>query len=198
MRRAPISYKAVGVATVRPRVLLVRGAFVVLLIVSVAWAAVIDVVLGSSLATYRGILLALTPVFVIAVVALRVAIQSRVVLCVSVATAMMCIYIVFVPWNDRKRFVDCLSKVRVDMRVDDVEGVMAGYIKGVGSEWYADSGRWGDVGGAEGGRATILDERSCANCTIVYRWSATDSHNADWGMVVFENGKVVNVEFLPD
>jgi hypothetical protein len=88
-------------------------------------------------------------------------------------------------WNTRKPFLIELGHVRIGMTAQEVDGVMNRYIKGSG---IAPVGRFGSD---ENGQLMLKE-------SIVYRHSNDGAFNADWGVVTFKDGKVTNVEFLPD
>lgn len=126
------------------------------------------------------------------------------------------IVLVLTPWHPRKRFVRDLDSVRPGMTVDEVEAILGKYVKGSG--WAVPAGPPPPVRGPDdpvdedaARRASEAqaayespaypagDARAHATGTMTYRWCTTGAaFNADWGQVTFEDGRVVQVEFLPD
>ena len=89
------------------------------------------------------------------------------------------------------------------MTVDEVERVMGGYMEGTGLSWPP---IWNDepmgfasLAPATSGAVTKgKDGMMELAGSKVYRHSNDGAYNADWGVVRFENGKVIAVEFMPD
>jgi hypothetical protein len=111
-----------------------------------------------------------------------------------VAALAALVTLIFMPWHPRKRFVRDLYSLDGGMTVDEVEAVMSGYMKGAGKKWVVP-----DVS-----EASVVapaypagDERAHATGTMTYRWDDSD-YDSDWGQVTFADGRVVNVQFLPD
>ena len=108
-----------------------------------------------------------------------------------------------VPWNSRKPFLRDFEKVRVGMSVPEVEAIMGGYMKGTG--WPALPGA-DESGGTltEVGSGVTMDTAIDHNGeieikdSITYRHSNEGAFNSDWGVVKFEDGKVVGKRFMPD
>lgn len=89
-----------------------------------------------------------------------------------------------VPWTPRKPFLQDLRRVQVGMKEQQVEAIMGKYIGGTGWPAYASPT-------VEDGELELVGAR-------VYRHSNHGNYNADWGIVRFENGRVVKTEFSPD
>lgn len=93
------------------------------------------------------------------------------------------------PWHPRKRFVRDLMSVRPGMVAADVERVMGKYIAGPGRKWFP----------GVPDETPIVSERAPPDGTVIYRWNDHDaSYDADWGLVTYSNGRVVEVEFSSD
>jgi hypothetical protein len=77
-----------------------------------------------------------------------------------------------VPWNSRKRFLRDLNRIKPGMSLTDVEVMMSPYVPSNSPELHP----------------------------RLRTWSHSDSpaFNSDYGIVYFEQGGVVRVEFLPD
>jgi hypothetical protein len=86
----------------------------------------------------------------------------------------------FIPWTSRKPFLRDLYAIRPGMTVEEVRKRMAGYMEGTGIT-MPNTNQEFTVGGA-----------------LVFRHSNDGAFNADWGIVSFQNGKVVSVQFDPD
>ena len=134
--------------------------------------------------------------------------------CAAVWTVV--VVLVLTPWHPRQRFVRDLDSVRPGMTVDEVEAILGKYVKGSG--WVIPAGPPPMVRGpddpvdedaarraAEAQAAYVPpaypagDERAHATGTMTYRWCTTGAaFNSDWGQVTFKDGRVVQVEFLPD
>lgn len=96
--------------------------------------------------------------------------------------------ITLVPWFPRKRFVFTLQRVQPGMTVEQVDALMAGYLRGAGAKWQVDG-------------AAANPERLTADGsgTLVYRWNDHDGdYDSDWGVVTIAAGRVSKVEFMPD
>ena len=97
----------------------------------------------------------------------------------------------------RKRFLTDLSRISIGMSETDVRVIMAVYKEG--TDLPADiqtvtdlgSGKTYDVGSGTGNEHALKK-------TIVFRHSNHWLYNADWGIVQFENGRVISVDFSPD
>jgi hypothetical protein len=109
----------------------------------------------------------------------------------------------YADWNSRRPFIRDLLRIRTGMTVADVEAIMSGYMKGTGLSWppiWDDKPKgFNSVSPATSG-AVIKGENGEMKLagSLVYRHSTDGAYNADWGVVGFENEKVITVEFLPD
>ena len=106
-----------------------------------------------------------------------------------------------VPWNSRKVFLRDLDRVRPGMTVEDVESIMGSYMKGTG--WPAGPAASSDTLTEVGTDITLKTSVSRSgqleiDDSIVYRHSNDDAFNSDWGIVQFNDGKVVQTTFMPD
>ena len=92
----------------------------------------------------------------------------------------------FVDWNSRKPFLKDLYTVQEGMTPAQVEQIMSGYRVGGGSPFF-------------GGPETELDEQGeIVTGGITYLHTDKGWGDSDWGVVLFEHGRVVRVEFLAD
>ncbi|MCP4536368.1 MAG: hypothetical protein GY832_04405 [Chloroflexi bacterium] len=92
----------------------------------------------------------------------------------------------FVDWNSRKPFLKDLYTVQEGMTPAQVEQIMGGYRAGGGSPFF-------------GGSETELDEQGeIVTGGITYLHTDEGWGDSDWGVVLFEHGRVVRVEFLAD
>jgi hypothetical protein len=111
-----------------------------------------------------------------------------------------------IPWNSRKIFLRDLDRIDLGMTVTEVDKIMGGYIKGVGSKWQIPdqtSGRSSllhDVGSGRSFPTDVDDDGEWKFVdSIVYRHSANDGRfDSDWGVITFRDDRVVSVQFLPD
>lgn len=116
--------------------------------------------------------------------------------------ATMLLVVWLVPWTSRKRFLGDFYKVRLGMSVAECESIMRGYMKGTGWPALPGSRSGGSLADLSSGSTFVTSvsangELVLEGC-IVYRHSNDGSYNSDWGVVKILDGKVVNVEFLPD
>jgi hypothetical protein len=86
----------------------------------------------------------------------------------------------FVDWNTRKPFLRALDRVTVGITEVQADEIMDGYIKGVSPMAQVD-----EQGGVDWG-------------TVSYRHTTEAWGNVDVGVLVFQNGRVVRVDFCPD
>jgi hypothetical protein len=106
-----------------------------------------------------------------------------------------------VPWNSRKVFLRDFDKVRVGMTVEEVEAVMGKYIKGTG--WPAGPSTTRQVLTEVGTGISMKTYESPTGelgiqDSVVYRHSNDGAFNSDWGIVRFQEGRVVWKDFMPD
>lgn len=108
--------------------------------------------------------------------------------------------LLFVPWTSRQIFVKDLNSVRPGMTTVQVEAMMGRYMKGTGWPGF-DHGGGGltdlGTGSTNKMKPSNSGEIELDNA-LVYRHSNEGEYNSDWGIVHFQNGRVVNVEFSPD
>jgi hypothetical protein len=107
----------------------------------------------------------------------------RVLVLVAFVAAMGILY--KIQWNTRKPFLIDLSRVQIGMTAEEVDRVMGNYINGSGI------GPVGPFGADENGELKLSDK-------LIYRHSNDGAFNADWGVVELKNGRVSDVDFLPD
>jgi len=91
----------------------------------------------------------------------------------------------FIDWNSRKPFLKDFYRIREGMTPAQVEQIMGDYMKG---------------GGAPLGspRTELNEQEEIVTGTVTYRHTDEGWGNSDWGVVTFEDGRVVEIEFLPD
>jgi hypothetical protein len=161
--------------------------FLLCLIGFIGLAVLCDLVLGITFHELARVFVFLAflslPALVMALVSRRLWTLTAYVAGVTIVVA-----IVATPWNARKQFVWDLYSVRQGMSVDEVEAVMGGYIKGMGTKF-----------GESRAEYPIDAKRNAATGTMTYRWNDSDACcDADWGQVTFQQGRVVKVEFISD
>ena len=86
----------------------------------------------------------------------------------------------FVDWNTRKPFLRALDRVTAGITEAQADEIMDGYMKGISPMAQVD-----EQGGVYWG-------------TVNYRHTTEAWGNVDVGVLVFQNGRVVRVNFLPD
>lgn len=92
-------------------------------------------------------------------------------------------------WHPRKAFVRDVQSVEVGMTVDEVEGILGGYLKGPGAKFLQPTPPEYPAG----------ERRTRATGVMIYRWNDTDgAYDADWGLVKFVDGRVTHRELLAD
>jgi hypothetical protein len=87
--------------------------------------------------------------------------------------AMVAIYVT--NWDSRKPFLTNLFRIEPGMTVAQVDQLMAGYF-----------------------RSPATPGQLSADGRITYRHTDEGWGDSDWGLVTFQNGRVSQVEFLPD
>jgi len=109
----------------------------------------------------------------------------------------------FIPWTPRTRFLRDLDRVHSGMTRNEVESIMGKYVHGTGwptnpfpnaKQQLADvnSGKVYSTVDNASGEMEVKD-------SIVYRHDVHDGrYNSDFGVVKFQNDRVVSVDFLPD
>jgi hypothetical protein len=96
----------------------------------------------------------------------------------------------FVDWNSRKPFLRDLYRVQEGMSLEQVEEIMGEYMGGA----CCPAEPLGLSDGQEAGEA----EQMAPPDRLVYRHTNEGWGDSDWGEVHFENGRVVEVQYLPD
>jgi len=116
--------------------------------------------------------------------------------------------VLVIPWdalfeNSRRRFLADLYSIEPGMTLEQVEGVMEGYMKGTG--WpAAPEGLEGATtltlpGSGETYETRDTDDGMEIVDSVTYRHSNAGAYNSDWGIVTFdEQGRVTKVTFSPD
>lgn len=93
----------------------------------------------------------------------------------------------FVSWTSRKPFLKDLYSIKEGMTVGQVKQIMSNYRVGGGNPLALD------------GQKTKLDEQGeIVTGGITYLHTKEGWGNSDWGVVIFEDGRVVQTRFLPD
>jgi hypothetical protein len=91
----------------------------------------------------------------------------------------------FIDWNSRKPFLKDLHSIKEGMTPVQVEEIMGHHMQGGGRPLASPE--------------TEVDERGqIATGTVTYRHTNEGWGDSDWGVVTFEDGRVVRTEFLPD
>ena len=106
-----------------------------------------------------------------------------------------------VPWNSRKVFLRDFDKVRVGMTVEEVEAVMGKYMKG--TRWPAGPSTTRQVLTEVGTGISMKTYETPTGelgiqDSVVYRHSNDWAFNSDWGIVQFQEGRVVWKDFTLD
>lgn len=91
----------------------------------------------------------------------------------------------FINWDSRKPFLKDLYQIEVGMTEAQVEQIMGNYIKGSG--WPA----------SPNPEASQPGELTLPQATI-YRHTTMGWGDSDWGMVTYQDGQVVAIDFSPD
>lgn len=95
-----------------------------------------------------------------------------------------------VDWNSRKPFLKDLYHVKEGMTVEQVEQIMDSYLEGTG--WPA------RPLGLPAGEEAVETEGLALPDRLVYRHTNEGWGDSDWGEIRFEEGRVVEIRFLPD
>ena len=91
----------------------------------------------------------------------------------------------FIDWNSRKPFLKDFYSIKEGMTAAQVEQIMGDYMKGGGRPLNSPQ--------------TEINERGeIVTGTSTYRHTNEGWGDSDWGVVTFEDGRVVQTEFLPD
>jgi len=130
----------------------------------------------------------------------KIPLRTLVVPLIGIAVAWV---LYFVPWSGRKLFLKDLHSIQPGMNEDEVRNIMAGYMEGTG--WPAlyggdnhGEGVVNDLGTGSSHQATEVDGKLAIRNALVFRHSDEGAYNSDWGIVTFEGGGVVSVDFSPD
>ena len=93
----------------------------------------------------------------------------------------------FVDWNSRKPFLKDINRIQEGMTPAQVDHIMAGYLRenGGGPPGSDDQYQFNERGEIVGGWVT-------------FRHTDEGWGDSDWGVVIFENGYVTEIKFLPD
>ena len=96
----------------------------------------------------------------------------------------MWILFLFLIPSTRKNFIKDLNKIKYGMTSFQVESIMGKYIKGTG--WPSNP--------------CVSDSKGelCFEGMQVYRHNNHEKYNSDWGVITYNQDKVVSVEFSPD
>jgi hypothetical protein len=148
-----------------------RNGFVIFVsIILFMYCVLFEVVMGVSVDA--AIYLPFAIVFSGAVGLKRPILQHRKRLAALIAVNALIVGLFLIPWTTRKPFLRQLYSIKPGMSVDEVKKIMAGVVE----ETYDGPGR-----------------------SLCFRHSIHDwRFNADIGVVTFHEGKVVDVQFLPD
>jgi hypothetical protein len=197
----------------------VAAGFLVLLAAPAVFAVQLDVFAASTPDAWRHlIVVAFGASLALPALAIALYTRTRGMRITWLATWAVLLVVVFVPWHPRKRFASDLFSIEPGMTVDEVEAVLRGYMKGRGRKWVVPDGSPPPcLGPGEtpdpdvearvrraqeayvAPRYPTGDERADATGTMTYRWNDSDeAYDSDWGVVTFEHGRVVSVEFMPD
>lgn len=201
---------------------------IVLLVVvealAVAWALWWDVFVADYALTPLPVLalgIVWFPALVVTLLSLGVP-MPRTARLVSVAVLAAVLVLPFVPWHPRKLFAQRLRSLDAGMTVDQVESVMGGYVRGMGAKWAVPDGPPPPVADADAAEDPADEahlrrrvaaaqeryvppgygnafERAHFSGPMTYRWNDRDgAYDSDFGIVRFDGGRVVKVEFLRD
>ena len=104
-----------------------------------------------------------------------------------------------IPWTTRKPFLRDLARVKMDMTLKQVEGIMSAYQTGAG--W---GGAQSEIPGVtftsarKTGYAGKIGPDGTFTGSITFRHSDLTIYKGDFGVVNFRQGKVVGIGFPPD
>jgi energy-coupling factor transporter transmembrane protein EcfT len=178
-----------------------RKAIVILSAIFLVLLGLYEVVLGFPVAWW--LYLAVTIMFTLSIVLTltgRLPYRTLVIPFAAIAFGWL---LFFVPWSSRKPFLTDLYSIRSGMNERQVREIMSGYIEGTG--WPAvyggetpGEGTLNDLGSGASYSTTSADGKLAIKDAIVFRHSNDGAYGSDWGIVTFENGRVVSVDFSPD
>lgn len=95
-----------------------------------------------------------------------------------------------VDWNSRKPFLKDLYRIKEGMTVEQVEQIMGGYMGGICEPTHSPD--------PSDGQQAIETAALAEPDRAVYRHTDEGWGNSDWGEVTFEEGRVAEIQFLPD
>ena len=104
-----------------------------------------------------------------------------------------------IPWTTRKPFLRDLARVKLDMTLEQVEGIMSAYQTGAG--WGGTQSEIPGVtftGARKTGYSGQTDPDGTFTGSITFRHSDLAMYKGDFGVVTLRQGKVVGVGFPPD
>jgi hypothetical protein len=117
------------------------------------------------------------------------------------AFALAVVSLPWVEWDSRKPFLRDLYSIEPGMDRPQVESLMGKYLRGTGFPAHplgfggslqdVGSGRTYSTATGANGQLELVD-------SVVYRHTHEGWGNADWGIVRFQQGRVVEVSFSPD
>jgi hypothetical protein len=178
-----------------------RKAIVIVSVLFLVLLGLYEVVLGFPAAWW--FYLAVTIVHAVSIVLTITRRLSYRTLVIPVAAIAFSWLLYFVPWSSRKPFLNDLYRIRPGMNEDQVRTIMSSYREGTG--WPAvygggtpGAGTLNDLGSRTSYSTTSVDGKLAIKDSIVFRHSDDGAYNSDWGIVTFENGRVVGIEFSPD
>lgn len=180
------------------------GAFALLLVVAWFFAAAMQLAIPAYLPLYAYLIYALAcclpfSPFIFAGRFRRAKISLHIVFLTSVALLW------FFPMSSRQPFLRDLHSIQPGMTATQVNAIMGKYMTGTG--WPAnpfDAGASAhstltDVGSGLTHQTKTNGKGEIAIAgSITFRHSDEGEYNSDWGVVSFEKGRVVKVEFMPD
>jgi hypothetical protein len=125
----------------------------------------------------------------------RYAVDWAFVLCAAVFPVAISLW----EWDTRKGFTRDLAKIERGMAVQDVDRLMARWIRGSNAPPNPFGGRQVDIvgGGSYEADQSAAGELAVENCEI-FRHEDRGNYSSDWGIVCFLEGRVSSVEFAPD
>ncbi len=188
-------------STFDQEMMLVRQAIVMLSLSFLVLLALYEVGFGSPVVWW--LYAAVTVAFIPAIgIALELHLPRRTVVVPLVGISFAWV-LFLVPWNSRKPFLNDLYRIRPGMNEAQVRKIMGQYMEGTG--WPAVYGEDGPgersltgLGSGGSDSPTEPDDQLVIQNPVVFRHSDDGAYNADWGIVKFEGGHVVSVDFSRD